>query len=60
MIVRTVRDDPHTLILISPQSVIVTSSKILAETINHLALMFAAREPHVYELGSNTFQETQT
>jgi hypothetical protein len=31
---------------------IVTSSKILAEPINHLALMFGARASHAYGLGS--------
>jgi hypothetical protein len=42
MIVKTIRDDPHTSILFSSQSVIVTSSKILAERINHLALMLGS------------------
>ncbi len=34
------------------QSVIVTSSKILAERINDLAMRFGASALHVYELGS--------
>jgi len=52
MIQRTIRDDPHTSILFSSQSVIVTSSKLLAERINDLALRFGAGAAHVYELGS--------
>jgi hypothetical protein len=52
MIVKTIRDDPHTSILFSSQSVIVTSSKLLAERINDLAMRFGASASHVYELGS--------
>jgi hypothetical protein len=52
MIVRTIRDDPHTSILFSSQYVIVTSSKLLAERINdHLAMRFGASASH-YGLGS--------
>jgi hypothetical protein len=38
--------------LSSSQSVIVTSSKTLAERINDLAMQFGASASHVYELGS--------
>jgi hypothetical protein len=49
---RAIRDDPHTSILFSSQSVIVTSSKLLAERINDLAMKYGASASHVYELGS--------
>jgi hypothetical protein len=49
---RTIRDDPHTSILHTSISVTVTSSKLLAERINDLAMQFDTSTPHVYELGS--------
>jgi hypothetical protein len=49
--VRTMRDDPHKSILHTSISVIVTSSKLLAERINNLAMKYGASASHVYMLG---------
>jgi hypothetical protein len=42
IIVRSIRDDPHTSILFSSQSIIVTLSKIPAERVNDLCMRFGA------------------